>query len=76
MDGHHSGRLLTARNRKIQQHRECMIRSYAVTVTFLGTRVLQPTPAWNRFSAAAFAMAIIVITLISDPDSGCPPPLA
>jgi len=56
---------LMARNRHFQQHREWMIRSYAVTFTFVGTRVLQPIPAWNRFSAPGFAMAIIVITLMA-----------
>jgi uncharacterized membrane protein len=55
----------TARNRQFQQHREWMVRSYAVTFTFVGTRVLQPIPAWNRFSAAGFAMAIIVITFLA-----------
>lgn len=56
---------LTARNRHIQQHREWMIRSYAVTFTFVGTRVLQPIPAWNRHSEAGFAMEIIVITFMA-----------
>lgn len=56
---------LTARNRHIQQHREWMVRSYAVTFTFVGTRVLQPIPAWNRHSEAGFAMEIIVITFLA-----------
>lgn len=56
---------LTARNRQIQQHREWMVRSYAVTFTFVLTRVLQPIPAWNRHSEAGFAMEIIVITLLA-----------
>jgi uncharacterized membrane protein len=56
---------LMARNQHFQQHREWMVRSYAVTFTFVGTRVLQPIPAWNRFSAPGFAMAIIVITLMA-----------
>ena len=56
---------MTARNRYIQQHREWMIRSYAVTFTFVGTRVLQPIPAWNRHSEAGFAMEIIVITFMA-----------
>jgi uncharacterized membrane protein len=57
--------LLTARNRYFQQHREWMIRSYAVTFTFIGTRVLQPIPAWNRHSEAGFAMEIVVITFLA-----------
>jgi uncharacterized membrane protein len=56
---------LTARNRQFQQHREWMVRSYAVTFTFVGTRVLQPIPAWNRHSEAGFAMEIIVITFLA-----------
>jgi uncharacterized membrane protein len=56
---------LTARNRHIQQHREWMVRSYAMTFTFVGTRVLQPIPAWNRHSEAGFAMEILVITFIA-----------
>ena len=56
---------LTARNRHFQQHREWMVRSYAVTFTFVGTRVLQPIPAWNRHGEAGFAMEIIVITFMA-----------
>ena len=56
---------LTARNRHIQQHREWMVRSYAVTFTFVGTRVLQPIPAWNRHGETGFAMEIIVITFMA-----------
>jgi hypothetical protein len=57
--------LITARNRHFQQHREWMVRSYAVTFTFVGTRVLQPIPAWNHHSEAGFAMEIIVITFMA-----------
>jgi uncharacterized membrane protein len=57
--------ILTARNHYFQQHREWMIRSYAVTFTFIGTRVLQPISAWNRHSEAGFAMEIIVITFMA-----------
>jgi len=56
---------LTARNGYIQQHREWMVRSYAVTLTFVGTRVLQPIPAWNRHSEAGFAMEILIITFLA-----------
>jgi uncharacterized membrane protein len=56
---------LTARNGHFQQHREWMIRSYAVTMTFVGTRVLQPIPAWNRHSEAGFAMEILLITFMA-----------
>jgi uncharacterized membrane protein len=56
---------LTAWNGHFQQHREWMIRSYAVTLTFIGTRVLQPIPAWNRHSEAGFAMEILFITFMA-----------
>lgn len=46
-------------------HREWMIRSYAVTFTFVATRVLQPIPAWNRLGRAGFAMAIVYITFLA-----------
>jgi hypothetical protein len=56
---------LTAWNGHYQHHREWMVRSYAVTLTFVGTRVLQPIPAWNRHSEATFAMEVIVITFLA-----------
>ena len=56
---------VTAYNRWFQQHREWMIRSYAVTFTFVGTRVLQPIPFWNRHSEAGFAIEIIIITFMA-----------
>jgi len=56
---------LTARNRHIQQHREWMIRSYAVTFTFVCTRILQPIPAWNRIGRTGLPMAIILITFMA-----------
>jgi uncharacterized membrane protein len=56
---------LTARNGHIPQHREWMVRSYALTLTFIGTRVLQPIPAWNRHSEAGFAIEIILITFLA-----------
>jgi predicted membrane protein DUF2306 len=57
---------LTARNRCFRQHREWMIRSYAVTFTFVETRVLQPIPAWNHFfSETSFAMTLILITFMA-----------
>jgi uncharacterized membrane protein len=56
---------LAAHNRHFDQHREWMVRSYAVTFTFVGTRVLQPIPAWNRHSEAGFAIEIILITFMA-----------
>jgi uncharacterized membrane protein len=57
--------LMTARNRYFQLHREWMVRSYAVTFTFVGTRILQPIPAWNRHSEAGFAIEIILVTFLA-----------
>lgn len=57
--------LFTARNGYFQQHREWMVRSYAVTFTFITTRVLQPLPIWNRQSVATFSIKIIIITFLS-----------
>jgi uncharacterized membrane protein len=56
---------LTARNRHFQQHREWMVRSYAVTFTFVDTRVMQLIPAWTRHGEAGFAMEIVVITFMA-----------
>lgn len=56
---------LTARNRQITTHREWMVRSYALTFTFVGTRVLQPITAWNLHSEAGFAIEILMIVLLS-----------
>jgi len=54
-----------AMQRRIAQHRAWMVRSYAVTFTFVGTRVLQPIPAWNRLGAFRFAAAIVCVTLLA-----------
>ena len=56
---------LTVWNGHYQRHREWVVRSYAVTFTFVGTRVLQPIPAWNRYSEATFAMEVIMITFLA-----------
>jgi uncharacterized membrane protein len=55
----------TARNRQIQQHREWMVRSYAVTFTFIGTRLFSPLQDWHRLGEAFFAMEIITVTLLA-----------
>lgn len=57
--------LITARNRHIQQHREWMVRSYALTFTFVGTRILQPLPAWSHLGRAGLAIAIIMVTFMA-----------
>jgi hypothetical protein len=54
--------LWAAMSRRIALHREWVVRSYAVTFTFVLTRVLQPIPAWNRLGRFWFAAAIVIIT--------------
>ncbi|MDP9171768.1 MAG: DUF2306 domain-containing protein [Acidobacteriota bacterium] len=57
--------LLTARNRHILQHRQWMVRSYAVTFTFILLRVLNPWPAWSNMNESAFTLAICIATLLA-----------
>lgn len=60
---------LTARNRQIVQHRQWMARSYAVTFTFVSSRVLNLSPRyWSHlgdtlsgFGVAAFTLASLLI---------------
>ncbi len=56
---------ITARNRQIQQHREWMVRSYAVTFTFIATRVPRPIPAWRHMNTPTFAMEIVCMTFLA-----------
>jgi hypothetical protein len=57
--------LLTARNRQIEQHRQWVVRSYAVTFTFILLHVMNPTGFWGRFTEADYATAIIICTLLA-----------
>jgi uncharacterized membrane protein len=56
---------LTARNRQIPQHRQWMIRSYAVTFTFIALRLPNPWPAFVTMSAPNFTLLIIIVTFLS-----------
>jgi uncharacterized membrane protein len=57
---------LTARNRHIVQHRQWMARSYAVTFTFISTRVLNLWPRyWSHLGDTLSAVGVIAFTLIS-----------
>jgi uncharacterized membrane protein len=57
---------LTARNRQIVQHRQWMMRSYAVTFTFVSSRVLNLVPAyWSHLGDVLSAVGVIAFTLIS-----------
>jgi hypothetical protein len=55
---------ITARNRQIARHRQWMIRSYAVTFTFVSSRVLNLWPPyWSHLGDALAAVGLIVFTL-------------
>ena len=57
---------ITARNRHIVQHRQWMIRSYAVTFTFVSSRVLNLWPRyWSHLGDALSAVGVIAFTLVS-----------
>ena len=58
--------LITARNRQIVQHRQWMARSYAVTFTFVSSRVLNLWPRyWSHLGDTLSAVCVIAFTLIS-----------
>jgi uncharacterized membrane protein len=58
--------LLTARNRQIVQHRQWMARSYAVTFTFVSSRVLNLWPRyWSHLGDTFAAVGVIAFTLAS-----------
>src|SRR5580658_8117168 len=58
--------LITARNRQIAQHRQWMIRSYAVTFTFVSSRVLNLWPRyWSHLGDSLAAVGVIAFTLAS-----------
>jgi uncharacterized membrane protein len=57
---------ITARNRQIARHRRWMVRSYAVTFTFVASRVLNPWPLyWSHLGDTLAAVGLIVFTLAS-----------
>ncbi len=56
--------VITARNRQIAQHRQWMVRSYAVTFTFVSTRVLNLWPRyWSHLGDTFAAVGLIAFTL-------------
>jgi uncharacterized membrane protein len=58
--------LITARNRHITQHRQWMARSYAVTFTFVSSRVLNLWPRyWSHLGDVLAAVGVIAFTLAS-----------
>jgi len=57
---------MTARNRQIAVHRQWMARSYAVTFTFVSSRVLNLVPAyWSHLGDVLSAVGVIAFTLAS-----------
>ena len=57
---------VTARNRQIIQHRQWMARSYAVTFTFVSSRVLNLWPRyWGHLGDSLSAVGVIAFTLAS-----------
>lgn len=57
---------ITARNRQIVQHRQWMARSYAVTFTFVSSRVLNLWPRyWAHLGDSLAAVGVIAFTLAS-----------
>jgi uncharacterized membrane protein len=61
-----SAAFITARNRQIVQHRHWMARSYAVTFTFVSSRVLNLWPRyWSHLGDSFAAVGVIAFTLAS-----------
>jgi len=61
-----SAAFLTARNRQIIQHRQWMVRSYAITFTFVSSRVLNLWPRyWSHLGDTFAAVGVIAFTLVS-----------
>jgi hypothetical protein len=57
---------ITARNRQIAQHRQWMVRSYAVTFTFVFSRVLNLWPRyWSHLGDTLASVGVIAFTLVS-----------
>ena len=57
---------ITARNSQIVQHRQWMARSYAVTFTFVSSRVLNLWPRyWSHLGDSFAAVGVIAFTLAS-----------
>ncbi len=57
---------ITARNRQIVQHRQWMARSYAVTLTFVFSRVPNLWPRyWSHLGDSFSAVGVIAFTLAS-----------
>lgn len=54
---------VTARNRQIAVHRQWMIRSYAFTLNFIFSRVLNPIPAYFNMSESGLALTLALLSM-------------
>ena len=58
--------VIAARNRQVAVHRQWMARSYAVTFTFVSSRILNLVPAyWSHLGDVLSAVGVIAFTLAS-----------
>jgi uncharacterized membrane protein len=58
--------VIAARNGQIAVHRQWMARSYAVTFTFISSRILNLVPAyWSHLGDVLSAVGVIAFTLAS-----------
>lgn len=58
--------VMAARNHQVSVHRQWMARSYAVTFTFVSSRVLNLVPAyWSHLGDVLSAVGVIAFTLAS-----------
>lgn len=58
--------VIAARNRQVTAHRQWMARSYAVTFTFVSSRVFNLVPAyWSHLGDVLSAVGVIAFTLVS-----------
>jgi len=58
--------VIAARNRQITVHRQWMARSYAVTFTFVSSRILNLMPSyWSHLGDVLSAVGVIAFTLAS-----------
>jgi uncharacterized membrane protein len=53
---------VTARNRQIAVHRQWMVRSYAFTLNFILSRLLNPIPAYFNISDTGLALTLALLT--------------
>jgi uncharacterized membrane protein len=61
-----SAAFITARNRQFERHRQWMVRSYAVTFTFVSSRVLNLWPFyWSHLGDALAGLGVAAFTLVS-----------